>query len=68
MSLDGVNHNDVGEKILRVVYLNCWRQVKEGVSVGMEKHISTDIKPSFQTTFNGRYLYIDRFFSKPPLT
>jgi hypothetical protein len=56
MSLDGVNHNDVGEIILRVVYLN-WRQVKEGVSVGMEKHISTHIKPSFQTTFNGRYLY-----------
>ena len=55
MPLDGVNHNDIGEIILRVVYLN-WRQVKEGVSVGMKHHISTDIKPTFQTTFNGRYL------------
>jgi hypothetical protein len=45
---------------LRVIDLN-WRQVKERVSVRMKQHISANIEPAFQTTFNSRYLSYQRF-------
>ena len=60
MPFDRVNHDDVCEIILRMIDLN-WRQVKERVSVRMKQHISANIEPAFQTTFNSRYLSYQRF-------